>query len=55
MTSSSRRGLLLTSRVVVTGQLLVRPGGKVRVEGSPSAAPAANANSKTNKAPGAQS
>jgi len=48
------KGVAANESVVVTGQLLVRPGGKVHVEGNPQAAPAANANSKTNGA-GAQS
>ena len=48
------RGVAPNEQVVLTGQLLVRPGGKVRIEGSPSAAPASNANGKTNGA-GAQS
>jgi len=49
------RGVAANERVVVTGQLLVRPGGKVRVGNGPDSAgaPAANANSKTNQAPGA--
>jgi multidrug efflux system membrane fusion protein len=48
------KGVAPDESVVVTGQLLVRPGGKVRVEGSPSAAPGSNADSKTHAA-GAQS
>jgi len=48
------QGVAPNESVVVTGQLLVRPGGKVRVDGGPSAAPASNANSKTHGA-GAQS
>ena len=51
------KGVAANERVVLTGQLLVRPGGKVRVGNGPTSAgaPAANANSKTNQAPGAQS
>ena len=48
-------GVAANERVVLTGQLLVRPGGKVRV-GNPPATPSAqapNATSKTNQAPGA--
>ncbi len=50
-------GVAPNERVVLTGQLLVRPGGKVRVGNVPAsaAAPATNANSKNNQAPGAQS
>jgi membrane fusion protein, multidrug efflux system len=46
-------GVAPNERVVVVGQLLVRPGGKVRVDGSN--ASAANDNSKTNQASGGQS
>ena len=51
------KGVAANERVVVTGQMLVRPGGTVRVGNAPAAAgaPAANTNSKTNQAPGAQS
>ena len=51
------KGVAPNERVVLTGQLLVRPGGKVRVGNGPASAgaPAANANSKTNQAPGAES
>jgi membrane fusion protein, multidrug efflux system len=50
-------GVAPNERVVLAGQMLVRPGGKVRVGGSASAAPAsnANANSKKNSAEGGQS
>jgi membrane fusion protein, multidrug efflux system len=44
------KGVAPNESVVVTGQLLVRPGGKVRVEAGPSAAPAANTNGNTDKA-----
>lgn len=49
------KGVAANERVVVTGQLLVRPGAKVRIGNSPTpaGAPAANSNSKTNQAPGA--
>jgi len=51
------KGVAANERVVLTGQLLVRPGGKVHVGNAPASAgaPASNANSKTNQAPGAQS
>jgi membrane fusion protein, multidrug efflux system len=51
------KGVAPNERVVVTGQLLVRPGGKVRVGNGPASAgaPAANTNGKTSQAPGAQS
>lgn len=48
------RGVAPDERVVFAGQMLVRPGGKVRVADSP-AAPASNANSKTNRTAGGQS
>jgi multidrug efflux system membrane fusion protein len=48
-------GVAPDERVVLTGQLLVRPGGKVRIDGAPAAGAAANANSKTNRAAGGQS
>src|SRR5215472_295532 len=38
-------GVAPDERVVLTGQLLVRPGGKVRIDGAPAAGAAANANS----------
>ncbi len=47
-------GVAPEERVVLAGQMLVRPGGKVRVADSP-AAPASNANSKTNRTAGGQS
>ena len=49
------KGVAPDETVVLTGQLLVRPGGKVRVGGKPSAAPTSNANSKTKPASGGQS
>lgn len=48
------QGVAPEERVVLAGQMLVRPGGKVRVAAS-SAAPASNANSKTNRTAGGQS
>ena len=49
------RGVSATERVVLAGQMLVRPGGKVRVDGASSAGPVSNADSKTKRAPGGQS
>ena len=49
------QGVAANERVVLTGQMLVRPGGKVRVEGGSAAPPASNANGKTNRASGGQS
>ena len=49
------KGVAPDESIVLTGQLLVRPGGKVRIEGSPSAVPASNANSKIKPASGGQS
>jgi len=49
-------GLAPNERVVLAGQMLVRPGSKVRVDGSSTSAPAAsNASSKTSQNPGGQS
>jgi membrane fusion protein, multidrug efflux system len=39
-------GIAANERIVLAGQMLVRPGGKVRVDGSSSAAPGANANNQ---------
>lgn len=39
-------GLAQNERIVVAGQMLVRPGGKVRVDASSTAAPASNASGK---------
>jgi multidrug efflux system membrane fusion protein len=47
-------GVAPNERIVLAGQMLVRPGGKVRVDGA-SAAPASNASDKTNHNPGGQS
>ncbi len=41
--------------VVLAGQMLVRPGGRVRVDGASAASPASNVNAKTNSAAGGQS
>lgn len=49
------RGVSANERVVLAGQMLVRPGGKVRVDGASSAGPVSNADSKTKRAPGGQS
>jgi membrane fusion protein, multidrug efflux system len=51
------QGVAANERVVLTGQMLVRPGGKVRVGSTPGSAGAAtpNPNSKSNQASGAQS
>jgi multidrug efflux system membrane fusion protein len=49
------RGVSANERVVFAGQMLVRPGGKVRVDGASSAGPVSNADSKTKRAPGGQS
>jgi multidrug efflux system membrane fusion protein len=48
-------GVGANEHVVLTGQMLIRPGGKVRVDGGSPAAPASNANSNTKQAPGGQS
>ena len=42
-------GVAPNERIVLAGQMLVRPGGKVRVEGGSTAEPASNANSKANQ------
>jgi membrane fusion protein, multidrug efflux system len=48
-------GVASNERVVLSGQMLIRPGGKVRIEGNSSATPGANSNSKTDFAKGGQS
>jgi membrane fusion protein, multidrug efflux system len=48
-------GLAPNERIVLAGQMLVRPGGKVRVDGSSSSAPTSNASGKANQNPGGQS
>ena len=47
-------GVAPNERVVLAGQMLVRPGGKVHVDGG-SSTPASNASGKTNQNPGGQS
>lgn len=49
------RGVSANERVVLAGQMLVRPGGKVRVDTASPAGPVSNAESKTKRAPGGQS
>jgi multidrug efflux pump subunit AcrA (membrane-fusion protein) len=46
-------GVVANERVVLAGQMLVRPGGKVRVEASSPVG--SNGNSKTDPAPGGRS
>ncbi len=48
-------GVTAKERVVLAGQMLVRPGGKVRVEGGSSSAPASNASGKETQNTGGQS
>jgi len=48
-------GLAANERVVLAGQMLVRPGGKVRVDGSSDAAATSNASGKNIQNPGGQS
>jgi membrane fusion protein, multidrug efflux system len=48
-------GLAPNERVVFAGQMLVRPGGKVRVEGSSNTAPPSNASGKNSQNLGGQS
>jgi membrane fusion protein, multidrug efflux system len=48
-------GIAPNELVVLAGQMLIRPGGKVRVDGTPSAVSTANDNSKTNQASGGRS
>jgi multidrug efflux system membrane fusion protein len=49
------QGVAADESVVLTGQLLVRPGGKVRVNDGSATGPASNTSGKTNQAPGAKS
>jgi len=49
------QGVAASERVVLAGQMLIRPGGKVRVDGASPAAPATHADGNTNQAPGGQS
>jgi multidrug efflux system membrane fusion protein len=48
-------GVAANERIVLAGQMLVRPGGKVRVDGGSTSAPTSNADGKTTKNPGGQS
>jgi len=50
-------GIAANERIVLAGQMLIRPGGKVRIEGNgpPSAAPGANADSQAKAKQGGQS
>jgi membrane fusion protein, multidrug efflux system len=48
-------GIAPDERVVVAGQMLVRPGGKVRVDGGSTPSPASNASGKTTQNQGGQS
>jgi multidrug efflux system membrane fusion protein len=49
------KGVAANEQVVLTGQLLVRPGGKVRVAPESAAQPASNANTKSDGIAGGQS
>jgi multidrug efflux pump subunit AcrA (membrane-fusion protein) len=49
------QGVAANENVVLTGQLLVRPGGKVRVNAGPAAGQGSNAGGKTNQDSGAKS
>jgi multidrug efflux system membrane fusion protein len=49
------KGVVANERVVLAGQMLVRPGVKVRVDGGSPPAPAATANRKTGQRSGGQS
>jgi multidrug efflux system membrane fusion protein len=48
-------GVAANERVVLAGQMLVRPGGKVRVESSAPAAPPSNADNKSSSPKGGRS
>ena len=48
-------GIAADERIVLAGQMLVRPGGKVRVGGETSAAPGANADNQAKAKQGGQS
>jgi membrane fusion protein, multidrug efflux system len=50
-----KEGVAANERIVLAGQMLVRPGGKVRVDAGSPAAPPSNADGKANQAPGGQS
>ena len=47
-------GIAPNERVVLAGQMLVRPGGKVRVEGNSSGQPASNASNQSSTSAGGQ-
>jgi multidrug efflux system membrane fusion protein len=49
------KGVAANERVVLAGQMLVRPGAKVRVAGGPAPGPAQTANGKTDRGRGGQS
>jgi multidrug efflux system membrane fusion protein len=49
------QGVAANEGVVVAGQMLIRPGGKVRVDGASSRVPAIHVDRPTNQAPGGQS
>ena len=48
-------GVAANERVVLAGQMLIRPGTKVRVDSSSSSAPTSNASGKNTQNPGGQS
>ena len=48
-------GVAPDERVVLAGQMMIRPGSKVRIDSAPPAAPVSNAKSKANQARGGQS
>ena len=48
-------GVAPNERVVLAGQMMIRPGGKVHVNTAPAAAPVSNAEGKANQARGGQS
>jgi multidrug efflux system membrane fusion protein len=48
-------GIAANERVVLAGQMMIRPGGKVRVDTAPVAAPVSNAKGQANQARGGQS
>jgi multidrug efflux system membrane fusion protein len=47
-------GVAANERVVLAGQMLLRPGGKVRIDGGSASAPASNADTKSDRNPGGQ-
>lgn len=48
-------GIAANEGIVLAGQMLVRPGGKVSIDGAPSAAPGANADNQAKAKQGGQS